>query len=294
MSNGDPLPAFINFDYADDQSLSWSFDITDLAIVGTYSIRLIGTAEGLYSNSDHIWELNIEDPNSACTNDVLTLVTSIDDFTYTLLSDGSSVPVTKTPSATSSLDGCEIVWTMSHNGSPAVDAAVSINPESGAFKVDTSDLTLDGESVEFTVRAQTGPMVEFQFTVDFVTDCWSTTLTAPNFSQSAFSVDLWGQLTIDFEPMDDSVGTCGAYEYTLMLVDSGSTPAGVVFGVVTTGYVAMDNINSSMVLQLDDLSWIGSWDLYLVGKVGIYNSIDSATQIQLEVVNPCISAVLVD
>jgi len=54
------------------------------------------------------------------------------------------------------------------------------------------------------------------FVVTLKDQCWDTVLTAPAFTQTSWTYDLWAAESLTFSAMADSLTTCGSYTYKLI------------------------------------------------------------------------------
>ena len=223
----------------------------------------------------------------------MTTATEIADFTYYI---GVSGTVTKQATYTHLYADsyCPLVFSILDGGS-AVDANVvtAFDVATGQATILTTDkATYDLQTMNLeitctsTLSTHSNKAASDPFVLTLKDQCWDSVLTAPAFSQTTWTYDLWAAQSLGFAAMSDTVGTatCGAYVYKLF--DS-ATNAEVDTSVYSVSGLAAVGTPAAIT------PWVATHTFFLRGQLGTYNTVDSPT-IAVTIINPCTTTVIDD
>jgi len=168
----------------------------------------------------------------------------------------------------------------------------------GVITVFTSDEAVyDKTSHTFTVTVTSttsNPVstVSDTFDLEIKSQCWDVVLTAPSFISTSETFELFAAQSIEFNEAVDTTlsGSCGAFTYVLYNVADDSQVDPATYSINTA------DPSTPIIEATPDVraTWIKTHNFYIVATYDSYESVNSSNTLQVEITEPCLTAVISD
>jgi hypothetical protein len=194
LENDNALPSFITFDPA---ARTFSVETNDVNNAGEYTVKITATLNDVNTQTDDSVTFKVT-VTAICRQDEVSVLQSVDDFTYVLSSTAADVSKQATFSQTHADCPSSLSITVDGSELSPTDPVVEFNSETGEVTIGSTDVDgLDGTTKTIVVKKTSTlsesatSSAEETFVVSFRDACHDTIISAVTFDTTEYTFKLY-------------------------------------------------------------------------------------------------------